>query len=346
MSETESKDIPKVVKKSILDPTTYYRQKIYDVIYMLTGNKREGDVNSDIIILYVEVRLKEYLNSIRDGILRRKNDQATPDPNKPKRGRKKVAKIIKKEINKFNLKDLYEELDDTLEYYGVQRCIILKTVSRKLEKKDIVEDLPDDVVVEDDDVEETVIQEEDTIDELQTQLNNLDDKSRLYKKFEKERYLVMAAADNLTQMMSLEEYEKDYRNVKSKFIQKKDLFDKWIGWNKMGDNLYIAFSWLCVNRIKEILRHALDKRKIEQSGYLFLPDRITYDRKVLLDHKYVTERYLQTPSFIQVQAKNDMDFFVNMDEKFKHQDDYTNVKRTQFALFNRLNQYQASEINM
>ena len=237
-----------------MDPSSaskHYREKILDVLYILTGYKRSISNEDDVrLVLYVEERLQIYLNSIRNEALRR---------------RKLTKKNAVKKANTITLKELYVALEDTCEGFGVKRCIILKRISRQ---PDGDSNDPDAMLRENDN---------DSVDELQKQLKSLDDGSYLFRMFERDRILEMKRADILTAMMSLEEYM-EYKTIKTKFIQKPDLFDQWMGWGKMGPDLYIAFSWLCVNWIKEVLRWILAEHRRTRSGFLFDPDTITFDR--------------------------------------------------------------------
>lgn len=297
----------------IEDPTTFFRQKVSDVIYTFTGNRRETDVNEDLVVLQLEKRLKCYLNDIRDRILKRKaveSDMTMKLRTKNKKKSKKDDKSVKKKQKSasFTLKDLYYELEDSTESYGVQRCILLKKVGRSLTKEEID---PEDTIA--------VVDEDETIDVLQEQLDKLNDNSRLYSRYERERLIAMKLADVLTNSMSLDEYMEYNKTANAKFIQKRELFDKWMQWNKMGDNFYIAFSWLCVNKIKKMTKYALDKRRLDISS-LFIPSWTEVDKNTPLDEKYVrfTNSTIHDEEFTHLRCTQEMENFYTIDSIFSH----------------------------
>jgi len=258
------------VKKAQLTPTAYYHKKISDTLYTITGNRRTRE--NDAVVLVVEKRLKEYLNGIRDAVMRNR--------------------CVGKRRKDFGfLRDVYEVLKGTTEYYGAQRSIIVKKLSKKYKK------LEDGNVDDDDDGDDGDDHEQEPRDanpvehpeqdDMQTELAKLNDNSRLYARFEAERLFALQNADRLTIEMSEREYCTVYRQAISKFIGDKRLFDQWMGWNKMGNDFYVLFAWLAVNRIRKMVKYAVIKQR-QANHSLFVGDWTTFSRR----HELQEEHFL------------------------------------------------------
>jgi hypothetical protein len=267
------------------DPTVVYRQKIANVIYSLSGIKRELDsVDNDIVVLLLETKIKAYIKGIFDNIKSRKQLEQTAKIKRKRKGH--VPENIKTTV--VRITDIYEELQGTVEYYGVKRCIILKKISTTLEKNETVDD--DEEEVEDED-EETMIGKPDVavvpVDRLQQELTKLNDGSRCFFRFEKARLSHMHIVDQLTSHMSLDEYLEYTRFATSKFIDKITNFDRWMGWKmKLSKNIYIAIGWLCVNKIRTLLYSALARRRKYVQGPFYSQ---MLDRLHPLEHRYFIE---------------------------------------------------------
>lgn len=162
----QGKIVKKVKSVTKTEAEDYFRSKIETYIYVFTGCKQ---VRPDIVF-DVEKRLKIYLSE-----LKRKAEKLTTKRKKPK----------------INVNDMYDALRMTPEYYGAKRCLIIKKLSRKVEKvgtidvvdivdvaEDILEDAAENEVVEDVDIKEQI--------ELYSELEKLNDGTPEYLKFEAE----------------------------------------------------------------------------------------------------------------------------------------------------------------
>ena len=332
---TKSKQSTKKVN-SKLDANTYFRQKISNSIYSLSGIRFTEDLNDNIVVLLMEKKLKSYICSILRNIVKRKQTQIE-QLHKGKRKRKKQKlndenPVESKQKTTIRINDIYEELNDTLEYYGVKRCVILKRISTSLEKK------KDDVAIELDVVTEAdvpvgidaadAVSDDDTIglDLLQQQLRKLDDGSRLYLRFEKQRLINMQIADQLTQDMSLQEYLEYNTYSSSKFIDNSQLFHQWLDLEsihinkELSKNIYIALGWLCVNKIRLLLTAAISRRAKHVGNPFYSPQ--SHDRILPLHHSYLVEsendeEYLLDPEMEEIQERTFFQMFMMYDNKFK-----------------------------
>ncbi|CAM6054140.1 unnamed protein product, partial [Sphagnum tenellum] len=174
---------------------------------LLDDLTRCNDYDSEsVIIKNISLRVKRYLHAICEKAIVMKNEKSCS-----KRGRKPNIAHCKK--GTIRTQDLFDALKGTPEYYGARRCLIIKKLSRKLNKTD------DENVVKDelDDKSGDKSEDEDSINELQKELSLLDDKTKGSRTFEKERTDTMLHADEMTKQMTLEEYMEYTKNSKIKF---------------------------------------------------------------------------------------------------------------------------------
>lgn len=279
------------------DARKFYRKKIRDYIYVFTGCFESV---SEKVVDDIEKRLIAYIQDIRD-----KTILCTLERTKKKNlnGKKLKMNFKKKEnVKGSNLDDLYNALKGTADYYGARHCILLKLLGKKVQAQNDDVEVP---VAEDDDLEEE--RDDSDIVQLQNEISSLDDGTAEYLKFKTDRFTSMKRADDLTFYMSQEDYL-DYANfAKTKFIQQKDLYALWMNWTPSpSSDVFTALGWISGNKLRNILRKAIQKRTEEISSFvfsaksnknmenLFVPNLEMYDRMIPLQEQYfLNNKYYQ-----------------------------------------------------
>lgn len=268
---SENQNVKKSKSVTKADAAEYFKTKIETYIYVFTGCK---EVHADIVS-DVEKRLKSYLLELKC-----KAEKST----------------TKRKKSKLNVNDMYEALRNSPEYYGAKRCLIIKKLSRKVEKVgtlDIVDvvDVAEDILENAGEVMEDVDRDLKEQTELYSELEKLNDGTLEYKKFEADRLEYMRSAADLTDEMDREEYTAYYKFKTKKFIGKSrhTHFCLWMDWNTSlpTDDVFIIIGWLSVTKIRSILKKALKKRYDEpRYNTLFAPPTIQIDKNIPLHPKY------------------------------------------------------------
>lgn len=239
------------------DPTEYFRNKISDILYVITG-QRNHDPN---VSVFLETAVKEHLQSI----------VAACDAEKKKRPKAKA----------INEDDLFNALRGSPEYYGARRCLVLKQLGRKwsnLEGDDSIIDEVDEEEQDDGDNEDS-----DPTDTLESDplsiLTSLYDDTPESQEFQRILRQILERADSLTKSMDAGEYLEYSKFAKTKFIDKKPLFCQWLASFKRKPNpkLYTLYGWLATFFIRKHTMEALQKRFHSTAG-LFMYDTIHYDK--------------------------------------------------------------------
>lgn len=276
-------------RKKIDDPGSYYRKRIASAIYKFTGNQRKLDHDIDPVVLHIEYKLKVYLNNIYNNVLRLKKSK------------------------RWMIDDVYDVLKDTPEHYGVRRFLLVKRFSRKAAgAADSTEEVDEKMGKP----EEPSVENVTTFDQMQHELNVLNDDSRLFKRSERDRMILLQRADALTADMEADEYVQYHQHAQTKFINITEVFDRWMGWKKMGTDYYLAFSWLALNRIKRILDDGLYNRR-RRARTLFSPDWISYERMHPLSYRDFTVSIEPNETIGKFVQQQFVDEFLEIDDMFR-----------------------------
>jgi hypothetical protein len=301
-------------------------------VYHITGCP---DYSWDaLVILNIEQRVKAYLNAICNKAIKNKN----------KKKKKKLKKDQQQNtFNNLKPNDIYTALRGTPEYYGTKYSILWKKLKKKLAAE---QDDPMEVIDEDIDAHETV-------DVLENALGKLNDNSKEYKQFIKEKETIIRHADKLTLPMTLEEYQQYHKKPKIKFT--KELLRYWLDWDKISIDLSTIFAWLITYKIRKIVAKAKVKHANSVNSLFTNEDcELDYQRKKMLDvihfvdqinsdnnnNNYNNNKRTITTNLLQLDLQN---LFMECDEYYMS--DKSN-KQTDFALFDAIDTIRQSKFEL
>lgn len=234
------------VTESIKDSkdTKDYTQEISDIIFAVTACKNIDDK----IPLYIQSIVKNYILDIKSKAETFRNKKSKKDAVKDK---------------SITADDVFEVLKQTPEYYGVRRCLILKSEKEKV--ADISSEKPPDILeldtVQDD--TEFIAEDLDLFSYIQTELAKLNDESEEYKIFNIQRLGDLEKASVITEAMDIDDYLEYNKCTRTAFVlEKPSKFTTWLNWKtKPNRKVLTILGWLAGNKVRRMVCEALKKRK-------------------------------------------------------------------------------------